>query len=113
MNDNKKKPGLKKGATNNPKGRPALPDDVNAMRRMSKEDVIRAYWKYATCPTDNIPKPETLVEKGICKLVEDFADDGEIYSMSQLWDRVMGKAEAPIDITSGGEAIQISFTRDK
>lgn len=99
---------IQKGEVRNPGGKPKLPEHIQEIRKSSKVDIIEAYYKYAKAEVGKVPEPKTLLEKGIKRVIEEFASEkgnGYTGNISELWDRVIGKSEASIDITSNGESL--------
>ncbi|PJZ87922.1 DUF5681 domain-containing protein [Leptospira levettii] len=92
---------FRKGQSGNPSGRPPLPKDILEMRTASKENLIRAYYKYSTADPDNLPLPENLLEQGVMSAFKEFGKKkggGRNKNMDLLWDRIMGKPEAKLEL---------------
>lgn len=92
---------FKKGESGNPSGRPKLPEDILEMRKASKENLIRAYYKYSTADPNNLPVPENLLEQGVMSAFKEFGKKkggGKNNNMDILWDRIMGKSEAKLEL---------------
>ncbi|TGN08581.1 hypothetical protein [Leptospira bandrabouensis] len=71
------------------------------MRTASKENLIRAYYKYSTADPDNLPLPENLLEQGVMSAFKEFGKKkggGRNKNMDLLWDRIMGKPEAKLEL---------------
>lgn len=92
---------FKPGQSGNPSGRPPLPEDVLEMRTASKENLIRAYYKYSTADPNDLPEPDNLLEQGILSALKEFGKKkggGHSYNMNFLWDRIMGKPESKLEL---------------
>lgn len=98
------------GQSGNPGGRPKLPEEVRAMRQGALEQVVRAYNKYATVTKGTGPAyPETPIDAGMALVIRQFAATGDTDVIRHVWDRVIGKAEAQINLDVAGLSQDVVF----
>lgn len=94
----------------NPGGRPKLPEDVRAMRQAALEQVVRAYNKFATVTKDTGPaEAANPIEAGMATVIREFAKTGDTDGIRHVWDRVIGKAEAQINLDVAGLSQDVVF----
>jgi hypothetical protein len=91
--------GFKKGQSGNPGGRPALPDEIKAITRETKPQIIEAYYKLATMPFSDFKsyKPITAIEAGIQKCLKKFSTSGKTDQIRHIWAECHGKPKETID----------------
>jgi len=93
------------GVSGNPDGRPPLTEEEKIVKKATKELVSEYKEKLA----EALPLISPVL---IAKAME-----GDMQAIKEVNDRVMGKAEAKTDITSGGEKItwneQRTYLNDK
>lgn len=83
------------GVSGNPDGRPPMTEEEKIVKKATKE-LIKEY-KEALGEALPLISP-VLIAK---------AKEGDMQAIKEVNDRVMGKAEAKTDITSGGEKLPI------
>lgn len=83
------------GVSGNPDGRPPLTEEEKVVKKAQKELILEYKEKLA----EALPLISPVL---IAKAME-----GDMQAIKEVNDRVMGKAEAKTDITSGGEKIPV------
>lgn len=100
MNEKKRVIGrpFQKGVSGNPGGKPKLPDDIKAARKLSREDFIRILEKYRNMPIGEI---KTIAEDQATPLMDRLVIawlkeglSGNVQAIDKLLDRWIGKVEA-------------------
>lgn len=101
---------FKPGETGNPGGRPKLPDDVRAIRASTKEDIIRAYYTFASMSIDeaNEYKPRNLLEAGVLRCFSDFITTGKTDQIRHIWAEVHGKPAQAFEL-SGADGKELNL----
>ena len=97
---------FKKGQVNNPKGRPALPEEIKEISRQTKPEIIAAYWKFSRMTKSELSATEsgslTLLELGVKKVMENFSRNGKTDQIRHLWAECHGKPKESLDVNMPG-----------
>lgn len=96
---------FKKGQSGNPKGRPPLPEDVKAARKLGKAEFVRLVNDYLWINWDEAQKrlsskkePVSLMEQAVGNLALDAAN-GDRGALDLILDRLIGKTRDKMELT--------------
>lgn len=117
---------FKKGASGNPKGRPALSPELKAIKELTADELKRTIAKYFRMPKDDItavlgmgvlPSLDHVIAATIVKAIQ----NGDILRAEYLFMRCLGKVKDVMEITqpepviikrANGEEVSLELRTD-
>lgn len=100
----------KKGVSGNPKGRPAVPADIKAMREFNASEFERVFNKFIFMNQDELTaatkrKDFNVLEMMVLSIMQKAVKEGDQKRMNFLLDRMVGPVVRKVDHTSDGKAL--------
>lgn len=101
---------FKKGQSGNPNGRPKMPKELREAKRMRKTEFIGLLVKYLGHTLEELgaakkDKKTPAIDRIVIAIVLNAIKHGDYKRLDFLMDRIIGKVQAKVDMTTAGESL--------
>lgn len=102
---------FKKGESGNPNGRPKLPRELRHCMNMNKIKFAELLVKYLDYSLEDLKKVKSeketpSLDRIVISIILNAIKKGDEKRLDFLMNRIIGKSESKIDITTGGESLK-------